>query len=61
MALEVATRTAGNRSSMLQDIENGRELEIESITGAILQTAEQAGFDAPLNSMLYRLLKAAMD
>ncbi len=58
MALEVATRTAGNRSSMLQDVENGRELEIEAITGAILQTAEQAGVDAPLNRMLYRLLKA---
>jgi 2-dehydropantoate 2-reductase len=59
MALEVATRTAGNHSSMLQDIENGRELEIEAITGAVLQTAERAGFDAPLNRMLYRLLKAA--
>jgi 2-dehydropantoate 2-reductase len=59
MAMEVATRTAGNRSSMLQDIENGRELELEAITGAILQAAERAGVDAPLNRMLYRLLKAA--
>jgi 2-dehydropantoate 2-reductase len=59
MALEVATRTAGNRSSMLQDIENGRTLEIESITGAILRAADRAGFEAPLNRMLYRLLKAA--
>jgi 2-dehydropantoate 2-reductase len=57
MAMEVATRTAGNRSSMLQDIENGRELELEAITGAILQAAERAGVDAPLNRMLYRLLK----
>lgn len=60
MAVEVATRTTGNRSSMLQDIENGRELELEAITGAILQAAERAGVDAPLNRMLYRLLKAAM-
>jgi len=60
MAMEVATRTAGNRSSMLQDIENGRELELETITGAILQAAERAGVDAPLNRMLYRLLKAAI-
>jgi 2-dehydropantoate 2-reductase len=59
MATEVATRTAGNRSSMLQDIENGRELELEAITGAILQAAERTGVDAPLNRMLYRLLKAA--
>ncbi len=61
MALETATRTTGNRSSMLQDIENGRVLEIEAITGAVMQTAERAGFDAPLNRMLYRLLKAAME
>jgi 2-dehydropantoate 2-reductase len=59
MALEVAARTAGNRSSMLQDVENGREPEIEAITGAILQTAERAGVHAPLNRMLYRLLSAA--
>ncbi len=59
MALEVATRTAGNHSSMLQDMEAGRALEIESITGAVLKTADRAGYDAPLNRMLYRLLKAA--
>ncbi len=58
-ALEVAARTAANRSSMLQDVENGREPEIEAITGAILRTADRAGIDAPLNRMLYRLLKAA--
>jgi 2-dehydropantoate 2-reductase len=60
MAVDVATRTAGNHSSMLQDVENGREPEIEAIAGAILQTAERAGVGAPLNRMLYRLLKAAM-
>jgi 2-dehydropantoate 2-reductase len=61
MALEVATRTADNRSSMLQDIENSREPEIEAITGAILQAAERAGVDAPLNRLLYRLMKASMN
>jgi 2-dehydropantoate 2-reductase len=59
MALEVAARTASNHSSMLQDIQSGRGLEIEAITGAILQTAQRAGVDAPLNRMLYRLMKAA--
>jgi 2-dehydropantoate 2-reductase len=61
MAIEVATRTHNNRSSMLQDMENGRELEIEAITGAILQTAERAGVEAPLNRMLYGLLLSAAD
>jgi len=45
---------------MMQDIENGRELEFEAITGSILQSAERAGIDAPLNRLLYRLMKAAL-
>ncbi len=60
MAIEVAVRIADNHSSMMQDIENGRELEFDAITGSILQTAERAGIDAPLNRMLFRLMKAAM-
>jgi 2-dehydropantoate 2-reductase len=59
MAIDVAARTAANHSSMLQDIQSGRELEIEAITGAILKEAERVGAPAPLNRMLYRLMKAA--
>lgn len=47
--IEVATMTAGNRSSMLQDIENGRMTEIESINGMIEKMARLAYIEAPAN------------
>ena len=47
--LEVARMTAGNRSSMLQDIENGRMTEIESINGMIEKMARLAYIEAPAN------------
>jgi 2-dehydropantoate 2-reductase len=58
MAIDVATRTAQNRSSMLQDIENQRPTEIDAITLPIIQAAKQAGVPAPLNEMMYRLIRA---
>jgi 2-dehydropantoate 2-reductase len=58
MAIDVATRTAQNRSSMLQDIENKRQTEIDSITLPIIQAAQKAGVASPLNQMMYRLIKA---
>lgn len=54
----VARRTAGNRSSMLQDLDRHRPTEIEAITGALLRTADRVGVDAPLNRALYALVRA---
>ena len=36
-AADIAAKTAGNRSSMLQDIERGRRTEIDAITGELLR------------------------
>ncbi len=54
----VARRTAGNRSSMLQDLDHHRRTEIDAITGAILRAADRAGVDAPLNRALLALVEA---
>jgi 2-dehydropantoate 2-reductase len=54
----VARRTAGNRASMLQDLDRHRRTEIDAITGAILRTAERRGVDAPLNRALLALVRA---
>lgn len=55
-ALEVARRTAANRSSMLQDVERGRRTEIEAINGAIAAEGGRLGVPAPVNQTLWRLV-----
>ncbi len=58
-AIEVVRGTAGNRCSMLQDLENGRRTEIDAINGAIVRAAGEADVPAPWNRMLVQLIKAA--
>ena len=55
---DVATATASNRSSMLQDIDRGRMTEIESINGEIVRIGSEAGLDVRVNSMLVSLVSA---
>ncbi|MCP8688701.1 ketopantoate reductase family protein [Marinobacterium sedimentorum] len=56
--VEMAMREHPNhKPSMLQDIEHGRTTEIDSINGAIVEAAAQAGLDAPSNRTLFQLVK----
>ena len=48
----VIAGTAGNRSSMLQDVDSGRPTEIDYITGYLLKVAAQQGISAPHNRAL---------
>lgn len=57
-ALEVARATARNRSSMLQDVLNGRPTEVEAITGAIVRIGAKAGIPVPTNELLRTLFLA---
>lgn len=54
----VAENTAGNTSSMLQDVLRGRRTEIDSINGYVLDMARKHGMEAPTNEMVYGLVKA---
>jgi len=54
----VLKNTAGNKSSMLQDIERGRRTEIDSINGAVAKYADQVGLAVPLNRSITALVKA---
>ncbi|ADB57180.1 2-dehydropantoate 2-reductase [Archaeoglobus profundus DSM 5631] len=55
---DVVTKTARNRSSMLQDIERGKRTEIDFINGAIVRKAEELGIDTPYNRALLLLVKS---
>jgi 2-dehydropantoate 2-reductase len=45
------------KTSTLQDMEAGKQLEIDSLQGAILRTAKKHGIEVPINKLLYALLK----
>jgi 2-dehydropantoate 2-reductase len=54
----IASRTANNYSSMLQDVLRGAPTEVDAISGAIVQASEQTGVPAPINRTLWQLVKA---
>jgi 2-dehydropantoate 2-reductase len=54
----VAERTAVNRSSMFQDILRGAPTEVDAINGAVAQEAGRRGVPAPINTILWRLVRA---
>lgn len=54
---EVCHLTAGNISSMLQDVRRGSTTEIDYINGAIVREGERLGLETPLNRLLTKLIK----
>lgn len=56
-AMSVARMTAGNYSSMLQDILRGAPTEIEAICGAVARTARELNVPAPINNRLFLLVQ----
>ncbi|GGN19034.1 ketopantoate reductase family protein [Halarchaeum nitratireducens] len=58
-AVTVAERTASNVSSMRQDVEAGRETEIEALHGAVVARAAEHDLPAPVNRTLADLVRLA--
>ncbi|MCX5876493.1 MAG: 2-dehydropantoate 2-reductase [Deltaproteobacteria bacterium] len=56
--IAVCQATAGNISSMLQDVRGNRRTEIEAINGAVLEEARRLGIPAPVNAELFAAVKA---
>ena len=54
----VATRTAQNRSSMLQDVLRGAPTEVDAINGEVIKAANKAGVPVPVNRILRYLVKS---
>lgn len=56
-AESVCKATAGNVSSMLQDVLNKKRTEIDFINGAILRQGKALGIATPVNELLTNLVK----
>lgn len=57
--LAICRITSQNRSSMLKDIEQKRQTEIDAIIGFILEEAERKKIKAPISQMLYDFIKGS--
>ncbi|MBN2243240.1 MAG: ketopantoate reductase family protein [Acidobacteria bacterium] len=55
---EVARRTARNRSSMYQDLLRGAPTECDAIYGAVVREAGILGVAVPVNTILWKLMRA---
>lgn len=55
--VSVCEKTSANRSSMLKDLEAGRETEVDSILGYLLEEAQRKEMIAPLIYNYYHLIK----
>ena len=55
---QVCQATAGNCSSMLQDVLARRPTEIEAINGQIVAHGQQLQIPTPVNTLLFNLIKA---
>ena len=51
-------RGSAHSPSMLEDVEGRRPTEVELINGALVREAARHGVDAPLQTAIYRLVKA---
>lgn len=56
---EIARTTATNKSSMRQDLEAGRDTEIETLNGEIIRRAEIHEIEVPVNETLTELVRLA--
>jgi 2-dehydropantoate 2-reductase len=55
--MEGAAATGGHRTSMLQDLEAGRPLEVDALLGAVVELAAGEGVDVPSLRTVYGLAK----
>jgi 2-dehydropantoate 2-reductase len=55
--LLICEDTKDNTSSMLADLNNGRQTEVEAILGYLLHSAKKQGLPVPLTTFLYNSIK----
>jgi 2-dehydropantoate 2-reductase len=50
-----ARRVGAHKTSMLQDVEQGKPLELDALTGAVVEIASLVGVPTPVTSQVYAL------
>ncbi|MEC7490818.1 MAG: 2-dehydropantoate 2-reductase [Pseudomonadota bacterium] len=55
--LEGTRRVAGHKTSILQDLEAGRQMEVDGITGAVVELGRLLGVKTPMVDMVYALMR----
>jgi 2-dehydropantoate 2-reductase len=55
--MDGAAATGEHRTSMLQDLDAGRPLEVDALVGAVVELADGAGVPVPSLRVVYRLTK----
>ena len=56
--IAIARQLGAARISMLQDLEQGRRMELDAVVGSTIELAEKAGIDVPAIRMVYALVCA---
>ena len=57
MIRRILARTAGNKTSMLQDLERGVPTEVEAMNGVIVARGAKHGVETPWNRLMLRLIR----
>lgn len=55
--MEIARKSGSHKPSMLQDVENGKKLETESIVGVLVEIADKLDIPCPRITQLYTKMK----
>ena len=50
-------KVAGHRTSLLQDLERGRPMEVDAIAGSVVELARLLGVETPTIDLIYALLR----
>ena len=56
-----AEKVGEHKTSMLQDVEAGRQMEIDAVIGSVLEIADITGISTPQTRTVYALVKKLND
>ena len=55
--LEGTRRVAGHKTSILQDLEAGRPMEVDAITGAVVEIGRLLKIETPMIDLVYAMMR----